>query len=416
MKLNNETIREAVKLWLEDEAAATKKYGFINDWDTSEVTVMSNLFVDANLDAHDFNSPIGNWDVSNVKSMFAMFFQAKSFNQPLDSWDVSKVTSMDLMFYKAKSFNQPLNNWDVGNVTSMESMFKDTESYNQPLDSWDVSNVVSMDSMFYKANSFNQPLNNWDVSNVKLMIGMFSGAESFNQPIGDWDVSKVTNMREMFEAAKSFNQPLNNWDVSSVESMEAMFYNAESFNQSLDKWEINNFTKTEEMFYGSKKINHSLDKSANEGRKYLFDDWDEYFVEEQIEEEPMWYENHHNSETLSMFLTLANIHFSSHPKINELCYQFDNNYNDSLKSYEKCFEVEFEMPKELKKHISLKKYDIELTEAFQEGNDYLTFDVDCNLTFEIKTNYEEATSVIDEFQEKNDDLRWNISVYWNDEK
>ena len=54
IKFNNETIREAVKLWLEDEAAATKKYGFINDWDTSEVTDMDNLFSELRY----FNSPI----------------------------------------------------------------------------------------------------------------------------------------------------------------------------------------------------------------------------------------------------------------------------------------------------------------------------------------------------------------------
>ena len=79
MKLNNETIREAVKLWLEDEAAATKKYGFINDWDTSEVTDMSKLFSKA----ENFNSPISNWDVSNVTNMYGMFHEAIAFNQPI---------------------------------------------------------------------------------------------------------------------------------------------------------------------------------------------------------------------------------------------------------------------------------------------------------------------------------------------
>ena len=46
-KLNNETIRIAVKEWFEDENRATKKYGFINDWDTSGVTDMKALFEDA---------------------------------------------------------------------------------------------------------------------------------------------------------------------------------------------------------------------------------------------------------------------------------------------------------------------------------------------------------------------------------
>ena len=41
MKFNNETLRAAVKEWLDDESKAEKKYGHISDWDTSEVTDMS---------------------------------------------------------------------------------------------------------------------------------------------------------------------------------------------------------------------------------------------------------------------------------------------------------------------------------------------------------------------------------------
>jgi hypothetical protein len=43
MKFNNETIREAVKEWCEDQESALKKYGDINEWDTSEVTEMSQM-------------------------------------------------------------------------------------------------------------------------------------------------------------------------------------------------------------------------------------------------------------------------------------------------------------------------------------------------------------------------------------
>ena len=44
MKLNNETIREAVKEWLNDEKSAEFIYGHISNWDTSEVTDMSFMF------------------------------------------------------------------------------------------------------------------------------------------------------------------------------------------------------------------------------------------------------------------------------------------------------------------------------------------------------------------------------------
>ena len=76
MKFNNETIREAVKEWLEDATKAESKYGHISSWDTSGVTDMSSLFEEE----EEFNDDIGNWDVSNVKDMELMFNNAESFN------------------------------------------------------------------------------------------------------------------------------------------------------------------------------------------------------------------------------------------------------------------------------------------------------------------------------------------------
>ena len=75
LKFNNETLRTAVKEWLEDDKKAEAKYGHISNWDTSEVTDMSKLF----LDAHTFNEPLNNWDVSKVTNMHAMFDNAYSF-------------------------------------------------------------------------------------------------------------------------------------------------------------------------------------------------------------------------------------------------------------------------------------------------------------------------------------------------
>ena len=190
MKLNNETIRDAVKEWLNDEKIAESKYGHISNWDTSEVTVMRYLFYDA----CSFNQPIGDWDVSNVTDMDNMFSNANSFNQPIGDWDVSNVTDMNNMFYGASSFNQPIGDWEVSNVTDMDSMFSNASSFNQPIGNWDVSNVTSMNNMFYDALAFNQPIGNWDVSNVSDMVAPFEGAKSFKHSIEDWDTSNVIDI------------------------------------------------------------------------------------------------------------------------------------------------------------------------------------------------------------------------------
>ena len=97
-KLNNITLRQAIKDYLSDDFYRKRyvlyRYGEIEDW-----------------------------DVSNVKNMKEMFMDASSFNQPLNNWNVSNVRDMTCMFVNVTSFNQPLNNWNVSNVRDMYGMF-----------------------------------------------------------------------------------------------------------------------------------------------------------------------------------------------------------------------------------------------------------------------------------------------------
>ena len=149
-----EELQQAVDEWCNNNNIAINKYGNINEWNTSLITNMDNLFYEKD----KFNDPIGNWDVSNVTTMKDMFFKAVKFNQSLDSWDVR-------------------------NVRSMQSMFSHTKYFNQPLESWDVSNVTSMEYMFYEATNFNQSLILWNVNDLTNIEGIFEGAESFNYSV-----------------------------------------------------------------------------------------------------------------------------------------------------------------------------------------------------------------------------------------
>ena len=218
MKFNNETIRVAVKEWLDDEIKAESKYDHISNWDVSNVTDMSSMFKYA----ESFNQPIGSWNVSNVTDMSSMFEYAESFNQPIGSWNVSNVTNMEGMFFVATAFNQPIGSWNVSSVTSMNRMFYEATAFNQPIGSWNVSNVTGMNRMFHKATAFNQPIGSWNVSNVTGMSSMFKNATTFNKPIGNWDVSSVTDMEGMFDNASAFNQPIGDWAVSLKESHESI--------------------------------------------------------------------------------------------------------------------------------------------------------------------------------------------------
>jgi surface protein len=223
--------------------------GAIGDWDTSAVTDMSHMF----LDATSFNQPVGAWDVSHVTDMYGMFWGATSFNQPIGSWDVSHVTDMSHLLHRATSFNQPLGSWDVSRVTNMLAMFAST-AFNQPINGWDVSRVTNMEAMF-SASPFNQPLGSWNVGRVTSTANMFFFSR-FNRPIGGWDVSSVTTMANMFEMTP-FNQPLNGWDVSRVINLTQTFTDS-PFNQPLDNWDVSNVASMNATFWRARRFNQDL--------------------------------------------------------------------------------------------------------------------------------------------------------------
>lgn len=133
-KLNDITIYKAVSMWLNNKPLALKRYGPISNWDTSEVNVMSCLFLGA-----DFNESIDNWDVSNVTDMHKMFMES-TFNQKLDNWNVSRVINFREMFAFNRVFNQKIGCWNVHNARNMKSMFEKSESFNQSLKKWNYIN------------------------------------------------------------------------------------------------------------------------------------------------------------------------------------------------------------------------------------------------------------------------------------
>ena len=195
------------------------------------------LFSTKNLDGYD----ISEWDVSRVKSMSTMFYQAKSIGD-ISKWDVSNVEDMSHMFEES-DFNGDISNWDVSNVINMSSMFSFSQ-FNGDISKWDVSNVKYMYSMFH-GSKFNGDISNWDVSKVKDMSNMFNGS-AFNGDISQWNVSNVKNMKDMF-AYSEFNGDISNWDVSNVENMSFMFYEAK-FSGDISKWNVSNVQVAKEIF------------------------------------------------------------------------------------------------------------------------------------------------------------------------
>ena len=121
-----------------------------------------------------------------------------------------------------------------------------------------------------------------------------------------------------------------------------------------------------------------------------------------------------NNETISMLVTFANTIFSEHPNTSFLIEKCDNSSSDFINVSNNSIKGEFEIPSELKNHIEVLKYDIDTSEAFSNGNNYLTMDIDCTVTLSLKTTKDEAIDAIEKYQEDNDDLRWSLSIKWID--
>ena len=191
-------LQTAVDLYIDDYEGGVTQYGFINTWDVSNITDMSELF-DNKL---TFNEDISNWDTSNVVNMSEMFRDASSFNQDTGSWDTSNVNSMYAMFNNARSFNQDIGGWDTSSVNNMSAMFNNARNFNQDIGIWDVSNVIYMSAMFINAISFNQDLSSWCVTNISSEPSNFSLNSALSQsykPIwGACPTASVDDQSQLF--------------------------------------------------------------------------------------------------------------------------------------------------------------------------------------------------------------------------
>ena len=281
--------------------------------DISLIDDLSSLF--ENSERKDF-SGIESWDVSHVKSIKAMFQNAKNFNVNLNRWDVGNVEDFSYVFCGCWNLDCYMSNWNTKNskaekmyhncpnvyinrisinyiektkkylpkdlaelsflvsdesihlgdidtslITDMSWLFSSSKRKDfSGISNWDTSKVTNMSLMFRNCRYFNEDISSWDTSNVRNMSSMFEYCFRFNQPIGRWDVSNVENMFQMFSWCISFNQPLICWNVSNVEIMAHMFDNCARFNQPLENWNVGNVRRMDAMFINCVNFNQPLNK------------------------------------------------------------------------------------------------------------------------------------------------------------
>lgn len=138
--------------------------------DTSQWTIMLNMFRDCNelttLDLHRLDTS----KVTNMRSMFSLCTGLTSIN--VGGFDTSKVANMYDMFSGCPLLTiLDLSSFDTSRVTNVNSMFYGCAAL-ETLDAsnFDMSNVVTKNNMFYSCNSLShikcrQAFKDWCITN-----------------------------------------------------------------------------------------------------------------------------------------------------------------------------------------------------------------------------------------------------------
>lgn len=110
---------------------------------------------------------INQWGDIKWKSMRSAFSGCRNVvGKYSDKPDLTMVKDMTKMFFQAWAFNGKVSDWDVRSVEMMGCLFTGTQQFNGDLSKWDVSRVKCMSGFLFGANAFNQDLSLWNVKNV----------------------------------------------------------------------------------------------------------------------------------------------------------------------------------------------------------------------------------------------------------
>ena len=262
-----------------------------------------------------FNSDLSTWDLSELTTMYQMFFNADNFGntydfganggvrgvQDISNWgdpntgasNFGSLTSMNSLFHRANNFNAIMNNWKLGaSLTDVKFMFSETNPFDVPytshrlgrtpfnsdLSTWDLSELTTMYQMLYNADNFGntydfganggvrgaQDISNWGDPNS-------AGSSNFNSLI---------RIDRLFENANNFNAIMNNWKfTNTITHVEYMFNGTNTsdtaytshrlgrtpFNSDLSTWDLSELTTMRRMLSNADNFGNSYDFGAEGG-------------------------------------------------------------------------------------------------------------------------------------------------------
>ena len=296
----------------------------IDQWGDTKWTSMNSAFTDCtNLTLNANDTP----NLSNVTEMNQMFKNtAISTNSKMSEWDVSGVKNMSSLFYEASNFNQDISRWDVSNVETMSDMLSGSTLSSRNLDRllyrWskldlkenvtlglpmglEYTQITSFNTITSKGWTINNAIENnnpntyafiteWETTADNESITIFANPGfDYNYTIEWDDTEKNTSVTgsithtylyagshtvkiygkfpQMLQSASTYAEKLKKvtqwgsqiWesmdsafarckdlvisatdtpDLSNTSSMRSMFYDATNFDSDISSWDVSNIT------------------------------------------------------------------------------------------------------------------------------------------------------------------------------
>ena len=140
--------------------------------------------------------------MSSVTSLFLAFDNSGLKQINVSNWDTSNVTNMSNTFSHCELLTSiDVSKWNTSKVTNMEGMFVGCNLLaSVDVSKWNTSNVTDISGMFFGCGTLRSiDVSKWNTSNVTDISGMFFGCGSLHSvDITGWDTSKVTNMTRLF--------------------------------------------------------------------------------------------------------------------------------------------------------------------------------------------------------------------------
>ena len=238
-------------------------YFDLSGFDMSAATSMSNTFNNCAKLTSENVAQWSSWNVSNVKTFWALFNNCDSLTSvDLSSWDVSGTTeSVGRLFGECDNLESViLRDWVI-NATQTYQMFYDCPKLKSvDLSGWDAQNMGYLNWMFEDCSALESvDMSGWIAPNLKNTERMFMDCSSLiTIDLSGLDMSTVTIASYMFRGCTCLTSFGGlNWDMSSIVKADQMFYDCKALTSlDLSQWVISGADDLSSMFNGCSNLTY----------------------------------------------------------------------------------------------------------------------------------------------------------------